>query len=105
MRLYDEPLYDGPLYDEAGPHKFRPGHLQGIGNLPQPVFGRFPWPKIKPFQKLMNSLSCMTARTADESDLFQIADIASLLLSDGVALLDVAQGKAMHGAQAESLSA
>ncbi|WDG70958.1 hypothetical protein [Pseudomonas chlororaphis] len=41
----------------------------------------------------------MTARTADESDLFQIADIASLL-SDGVALLDVAQGKAMQGAEA-----
>ncbi|UCR83640.1 hypothetical protein [Pseudomonas chlororaphis] len=47
-------------------------------------------------------LSCITARTADESDLFQIADIASLLLSDGVALLDVAQGKAMQGAQADS---
>ncbi|WDG90158.1 hypothetical protein PUP49_23130 [Pseudomonas chlororaphis] len=48
-------------------------------------------------------LSCITARTADESDLFQIADIASLLLSDGVALLDVAQGKTMQGAQAGRL--
>ncbi|WP_246888838.1 hypothetical protein [Pseudomonas chlororaphis] len=57
--------------------------------------------RVRAIHKLMNSLSCMTARTADESDLFQIADIASLLLSDGVALLDVAQGKAMQ----ESLSA
>ncbi|SEM42810.1 hypothetical protein SAMN03159362_4696 [Pseudomonas sp. NFIX51] len=53
--------------------------------------------RIRVIYKLMSSLSCMTARTADESDLFQIADIASLLLSDGVALLDVAQGKAMQG--------
>ncbi|WMI98156.1 hypothetical protein RBU55_21655 [Pseudomonas chlororaphis subsp. aurantiaca] len=37
-------------------------------------------------------LSCMTARTADESDLFQIADIASLL-SDGVALLVLCRGR------------
>ncbi|MEN5092399.1 hypothetical protein ABE458_17060 [Pseudomonas protegens] len=46
----------------------------------------------------MNSLSCMTAQTADASDLFQIADIAALLLGDGVALLDVAQGQAMERA-------
>ncbi|AMS14794.1 hypothetical protein A3218_10990 [Pseudomonas chlororaphis] len=53
--------------------------------------------RVRVIYKLMSSLSCMTARTADESDLFQIADIASLLLSDGVALLDVAQSKAMQG--------
>lgn len=53
---------------------------------------------IRALHKLMNSLSCMTAQTADSSDLFQIADIASLLLGDGVALLDVAQGQAMERA-------
>ncbi|AZE02556.1 hypothetical protein [Pseudomonas chlororaphis] len=52
--------------------------------------------RVRAIHKLMASLSCMTAKTADESDLFQIADIASLLLSDGVALLDAAQGKAMQ---------
>ncbi|UCR87201.1 hypothetical protein [Pseudomonas chlororaphis] len=52
--------------------------------------------RVRAIHKLMTSLSCMTAKTADESDLFQIADIASLLLSDGVALLDAAQGKAMQ---------
>lgn len=50
----------------------------------------------------MNSLSCMTAQTADASDLFQIADIAALLLGDGVALLDVAQGLAMESADRAS---
>ncbi|MGE8353513.1 MAG: hypothetical protein ACN6P5_23575 [Pseudomonas protegens] len=54
--------------------------------------------RIRALHKLMNSLSCMTAQTADASDLFQIADIASLLLGDGVALLDVAQGQAMERA-------
>ena len=34
--------------------------------------------RIRALHKLMNSLSCMTAQTADASDLFQIADIASL---------------------------
>ncbi|WP_447774052.1 hypothetical protein [Pseudomonas chlororaphis] len=53
--------------------------------------------RVRAIHKLMTSLSCMTAKTVDESDLFQIADIASLLLSDGVVLLDVAQGKAMQG--------
>ncbi|AZD60848.1 hypothetical protein [Pseudomonas chlororaphis] len=52
--------------------------------------------RVRAIHKLMTTLSCMTATTADESDLFQIADIASLLLSDGVALLDAAQGKAMQ---------
>ncbi|AMS14796.1 hypothetical protein A3218_11000 [Pseudomonas chlororaphis] len=52
--------------------------------------------RVRAIHKLMVSLSCMTAKTADESDLFQIADIASLLLSDGVALLDAVQGKAMQ---------
>ncbi|AZD56030.1 hypothetical protein [Pseudomonas chlororaphis] len=59
--------------------------------------------RVRAIHKLMNCLSCMTACTADESDLFQIADIASLLLSDGVALLDVAQGKAMQGPEAGRL--
>lgn len=54
--------------------------------------------RIRALHKLMNSLSCMTAQTADASDLFQIADIAALLLGDGVALLDVAQGQAMERA-------
>ncbi len=44
---------------------------------------------IRALHKLVNSLSCMTA---------QSADIASLLLGDGVALLDVAQGQAMERA-------
>ncbi|AZC79518.1 hypothetical protein [Pseudomonas chlororaphis] len=52
--------------------------------------------RVRAIHKLMTSLSSMTAKTADESDLFQIADIASLLLGDGVVLLDVAQGKVMQ---------
>lgn len=52
--------------------------------------------RVRAIHKLMISLSCMTAQTADGSDLFQIADIASLLLGDGVALLDAAQGRAMQ---------
>ncbi|OOV99550.1 MULTISPECIES: hypothetical protein [unclassified Pseudomonas] len=51
--------------------------------------------RVRAIHKLMTRLSCMTAHSADETDLFQIADIAALLLSDGVALLDVAQGRAM----------
>lgn len=57
---------------------------------------------IRALHKLVNSLSCLTAQTADASDLFQIADIASLLLGDGVALLDVAQGRAMESADRAS---
>ncbi|MFO3675577.1 hypothetical protein ACKWMZ_28145 [Pseudomonas protegens] len=58
--------------------------------------------RIRVLHKLVNSLSCMTAQAADASDLFQIADIASLLLGDGVALLDVAQGRAMESADRAS---
>ncbi|APC19904.1 hypothetical protein BME99_01995 [Pseudomonas protegens] len=57
---------------------------------------------IRALHKLVNSLSCLTAQTADASDLFQITDIASLLLGDGVALLDVAQGRAMESADRAS---
>lgn len=55
--------------------------------------------RIRAIKKLMTTLSCMTACTADESDLFQIADMASLLLADGCSLLSVAQKKAMTDAQ------
>jgi hypothetical protein len=58
--------------------------------------------RIRAIHKLMNSLSCMTAQTADDSGLFQIADIAALLLGDGVALLDVAQGRATEWADKTS---
>ena len=57
--------------------------------------------RIRVLHKLVNSLSCLTAQAADASDLFQIADIASLLLGDGVALLDVAQGQAMEAVAAD----
>ncbi|WP_339438690.1 hypothetical protein [Pseudomonas sp. EA_15y_Pfl1_P104] len=55
--------------------------------------------RIRAIGKLMTTLSCMTACTSDESDLFQIADMASLLLDDGCSLLSVAQRKAMTDAQ------